>query len=93
MRTLLALALLSATLIGPRLALAETREVVLHVRNMTCSSCPYIVKERLAGIDGVAAVEVSFEEKTARVIFDDAKVEIGDLTAATAEIGYPSTAR
>jgi mercuric ion binding protein len=47
----------------------------------------------LAGIDGVAAVEVSFEEKTARVTFDDAKVEIGDLTAATAEIGYPSTAR
>jgi len=50
MRTLLALALLSATLIGPRLALAETREVVLHVRNMTCSSCPYIVKERLAEV-------------------------------------------
>lgn len=71
-------------------ALAGERTVALAVDNMTCATCPFIVKRALAAVPGVIAVEVSFEDRAARVTFDDARADLSDLTAATAAIGFPS---
>ncbi|MCH8237746.1 MAG: mercury resistance system periplasmic binding protein MerP [Proteobacteria bacterium] len=71
-------------------ALAAQRSVTLAVAGMTCVSCPYIVKQTLAGISGVNTVEVSFKEKKATVTYDDGKTSIAALTAATANVGFPS---
>jgi copper chaperone CopZ len=38
----------------------------------------------------VVKVDVSFEEHTAVVTFDDAQTDVATLTAATAGNGYPS---
>jgi len=70
--------------------LAGERTVTLAVENMTCASCPYIVQKTLEGVPGVARVDISFEEKKAIVIFDDAKADVAALTAATADVGYPA---
>ncbi len=72
-------------------ALAAVRTVTLAVENMTCASCPYIVKESLAAVQGVSAVEVSFENRTATVTFDDATTNIVTLIKATTDAGYPSS--
>ena len=41
-------------------------------------------------VPGVVKVDVSFEEHTAVVTFDDAQTDVATLTAATAGNGYPS---
>jgi mercuric ion binding protein len=69
---------------------AGEKTVTLAVENMSCSTCPYIVKQSLAGVPGVIHAEVSFENKTAAVIFDDTKTGLAVITAATAEAGFPS---
>ena len=71
-------------------AFAGERTVTLTVENMTCITCPYIVKQTLASVTGVVKVDVSFEDRTATVTFDDAQTDVPALTAATAESGYPS---
>ncbi len=72
-------------------ASAAPRTVILSVKNMTCASCPFLVKKALIGVPGVSDVAVSFERKTARVTFDDTVAKVEDLTRATANAGYPAS--
>ncbi|NGO53600.1 cation transporter [Allomesorhizobium camelthorni] len=69
---------------------AGEKTITLAVENMSCASCPYIVKQSLAGVQGVIHAEVSFENKTAAVTFDDTQTDLAVITAATAEAGFPS---
>lgn len=78
-------------LTAPSTAIAAERTVTLAVQNMYCAACPYTVKSSLQSVPGVKAVSVSFENKTAVVIFDDAKTNMKALTAATTNAGYPSS--
>lgn len=71
-------------------AQAAEKTVTLAVPGMTCPSCPYIIRKTLTRVDGVRKVVVSYEAKTAVVTYDDAKTNLGALTAATAKMGYPS---
>lgn len=83
-------ACLAALLLSIAPAFAGERTVTLAVENMTCATCPYIVKQTLAAVRGVIKVNVSFENRTVLVTFDDLQADIAALTAATAESGYPS---
>lgn len=90
MKRIVSAALVAAALaVGGPAAFAE-RTVTLAVENMTCPSCPFIVKKTLARVRGVSNVDVSFERKVAIVTFDDARTGVPALTEATAEIGFPS---
>lgn len=71
-------------------AMAEQRTVTLVVDNMYCEACPYMVKKTIEKVSGVSKVTVSFKEKTAVVVFDDARAEVKDLTNATTGAGFPS---
>ena len=57
---------------------------------MTCATCPIIVRKSLEAVPGVAAVQVSLDEKAALVTFDDAKTTIAALIESTTEAGFPS---
>ena len=72
-------------------AMAEQRTVTLAVDNMYCEACPYMVKKTIEKVSGVSKVTVSFKEKTAVVMFDDAKAAVKDLTDAATNGGFPST--
>jgi len=72
-------------------AMAEQRTVTLAVENMYCEACPYMVKKSIEKVSGVSKVTVSFKEKTAVVVFDDARAEVKDLTNAATSAGFPST--
>lgn len=83
-------ALLAALL--PLSALAATpQSAVLDVQNMTCGLCPITVKKALEKVPGVSQVQVNFEAKTAKVIFDADKTTVAALVHATTEAGFPST--
>lgn len=71
-------------------AVAGERTVTFAIDNMTCASCPYIVKSSMAAVRGVANVAVSFEAKTATVTFDDARTDPNAIAAASLNAGYPA---
>ena len=71
-------------------ASAAERTVTLMVENMTCGTCPYIVKKALDTVPGVLKTEVSLEKKQARVSYDDTRASVEDLRKATRDAGYPA---
>ena len=93
MKRLLSVAVLASGLLAADAANAGEQTVTLAVENMTCASCPYIVKRSLAAVPGVSNAQVSFETKSATVTFDDQKTSVTALTDATTKAGYPSQPR
>lgn len=92
MKSLSAVTLIASVMIAPA-AFAAERTVTFAVDNMTCASCPYIVKTSMASVPGVANVTVSFKAKTATVTFDDARTNPDTIAAASSNSGYPAHAR
>ena len=70
---------------------AGEQSCTLSVENMTCAACPFIVEKTLSSVSGVVGVQVSFEDKTATVIYDDKQTSVAALTDATTNAGYPAT--
>ena len=91
MNRILAITALTMAILAAGDARAAERTVTLKIDNLFCASCPYIVKKVLAEVPGVRTVKVSFKNKTALVTFDDGKANVAALTAATTNVGFPST--
>jgi periplasmic mercuric ion binding protein len=70
---------------------APPRTVTLKVQNMTCGTCPIVVRKALEGVPGVSSTTVDFGKKTATVTFDPEQVKPSALTQATTNAGFPST--
>jgi len=71
-------------------AFAKEKEIELYIDNMTCPSCPFMVKKTLQKIDGVKEVETDYFSKTATVIFDDSKTNEDALIEASTNQGFPA---
>ena len=69
---------------------APPQSATLAVENMTCGTCPIVVKKALERVPGVSSTSVDFEKKTATVTFDPDKTTSARLTQATTEAGFPS---
>jgi periplasmic mercuric ion binding protein len=91
MNKALAYAALAVGIVASSSVMAADRTITLAVNNMDCAACPSIVKGSLEAVPGVAKVTVSFKDKTATVIYDDAKADVSQLTSATTKAGYPSS--
>jgi mercuric ion binding protein len=91
MNKLLALAAFAIGIIASPAVMAADKTITLAVSNMDCAACPSIVKGSLQAVPGVAKVAVSFKDKTATIVYDDAKADVNQLTSATSRAGYPST--
>jgi mercuric ion binding protein len=87
-----ALSVIGSVLLTPA-AFAGEHTITFTVDNMTCASCPYIVKSSMAAVGGVSQVAVSFTEKSATVTFDDAKTNPDAIAAASTNAGYPAHLR
>src|SRR5260370_36816441 len=90
MKTFLSALVVAGAVVAAPAALAGERTVTFAVDNMTCASCPYIVKSSMAAVPGVAKVAVSFEAKTTTVTFDDAQTNSNAIAAASINAGYPA---
>ena len=90
MNKLLVLVTIAVGIVASSGAMAADRTITLAVNNMDCAACPSIVKGSLEAVPGVAKVAVSFKDKTATIIYDDAKADVNQLTSATTKAGYPS---
>jgi periplasmic mercuric ion binding protein len=90
MKRLVTLVALTAGLLAPGAAFAAEQTVKLAVSNMYCASCPHTVRKSLSAVPGVSKAEVSYEQKTAVVTFDDQKTSVEALIRAVTNAGYPS---
>jgi mercuric ion binding protein len=81
---------LGMVLIGGMAFAAPPQTTTLAVENMTCGTCPIVVKKALEKVPGVSATAVDFDKKTATVTFDPDKATLARLTQATTEAGFPS---
>ncbi|MDQ3571142.1 MAG: HAD-IC family P-type ATPase, partial [Actinomycetota bacterium] len=72
-------------------AASQTTEVELSVSGMTCGSCAARVEKVLARQEGVERAGVNFSTQRATIVLDPRQVEVGDLVAAIAKIGYGLT--
>ena len=62
--------------------------VEMKVEGMDCEGCVKSVTRMLAGVAGVAQVDVSLEEGRARVTFDPAKSNLAEFRKAVERAGY-----
>jgi mercuric ion binding protein len=72
---------------------AAVQTATFTIENMTCALCPVTVKSAMAGADGVTSVTINFEAKTAMVVFNPSITTLEAIAAASADAGYPATAR
>lgn len=93
MKRLSSTAVLAAVLLTGGAAYAGEQTVTLAVENMTCASCPYIVRKAMGSVPGVAKVDVSYAEKTAIVTFDDTMTTLDAVAKASANAGYPARSK
>ena len=63
-------------------------KITLKIEGMTCQGCANIAKMSLEDVAGVAAAQVSFENKTAEVTYDESVTKKEDLAAAVTEAGF-----
>ena len=95
MRQILAAAIIALAAISSGRAIAAEQSVTLRVENMYCASCPFIVQRTLASVPGVTNVDISYEQAAAIVVaivdYDDTKADVTALTAATSNVGFPSS--
>jgi mercuric ion binding protein len=69
---------------------APPQTAILAVENMTCGTCPIVVKKALERVPGLTSTSVDFDRKTATVTFDPDKTTSAKLIQATTEAGFPS---
>jgi mercuric ion binding protein len=80
-----------AAMIVSTIALAAPpHTLTLKVQNMTCGTCPIVVRKALEQVPGVSSAKVDFDKKTATVTFDPDRVKPDALTQATTNAGFPS---
>lgn len=63
---------------------------MLHFSNMMCGADPHVIRSALQKVPGVITVDVSLEQHTAIVTFDNAVANYAALQAATGVAGYPA---
>ncbi len=66
----------------------QMKSVKIPVEGMSCGSCAARIKKNLVAIDGVLAASVSFDEKSAIVQYDGAKLAPNRLVSAISGLGF-----
>ena len=67
-------------------------EKTVNVPNIACEHCVATIEEALKGLDGVAAVDVSREEKRVKVAWQEPGADWETIRARLEEAGYPPAA-
>lgn len=83
---------ISGLLMAGSVFASPPKAVTLNVQNMTCRACPITVKKAIEQVPGASNVKIDFEHKTATLHLDLDRASIAQLTKATADAGFPSTA-
>ena len=67
------------------------RSVALHLDNIHCPSCIWVIEKVLETIDGVKEVSVNFTTHKVKVKWDESKLSIQHIVDTLSRVGYPPT--
>lgn len=63
-------------------------KAIMKIKGMSCMHCSARVKRALEELDGVTRAEISLDEGTALIDYDEAKVSVSKMEAAVEDAGY-----
>lgn len=66
----------------------QTKQAVLSVFGMHCSSCAYAIEDRLKKIPGVKSVVVNYTNEKVIIYFDHSVVNLNEIENAIIDLGY-----
>ncbi len=66
------------------------KKITLSIAGMSCQGCANTVKGARARVEGVRRADVSFQQKQARLVLEDAG-SVDDLVSAVQEAGYEAS--
>ena len=64
------------------------READLILEGITCAACIWLNEQHVAHQPGVAAVDINYATRRARVRWDERRIKLSDILAAIQAIGY-----
>ncbi|UOD35563.1 heavy-metal-associated domain-containing protein [Deferribacteraceae bacterium V6Fe1] len=64
------------------------KELKITVNGMSCHHCKNAVESALKNLNGVENAEVNLAEKSVKVVFDEAVVNLDKICAEIEEAGY-----
>lgn len=70
--------------------MSNSKETILNVDGMTCSSCIRHVEGALRELEGVSATEVKIKDGKVRVEHDPSRASVEQMIEALGEAGYES---
>lgn len=71
--------------------MSTTRETLLQVDGMSCSSCVRHIDRALRSVDGVRGIEVRLKDRRV-VVTHDGSAPVDELVEAVREAGYEARA-
>lgn len=66
----------------------DLKEAVIHIEGMHCGMCSARMQKAFLAAKGVKEAEVDLEKKSARVVYDAAKLTENDLKQLVTDTGY-----
>ncbi|MGB7291718.1 MAG: cation transporter [Thermodesulfobacteriota bacterium] len=67
---------------------ANTKKAIFKVKGMTCGTCPLTIKAALKRLDGVVNTNVSYEDKQAKVSYEEGKVTVDEIVKTIENAGF-----
>ena len=64
------------------------KKIILNVEGMHCPSCEMLIGDSLEEMDGIGKVYVSHKEGTAKIEFDDTKIDDNEIKSIIRKEGY-----
>lgn len=63
-------------------------KIILKVQGMSCSHCVNAITKAVGSLEGVANVDISLENKTVTVEYDNSKVDVDKIKNEIEDQGY-----
>lgn len=76
-----------------QIALAETKNACFNVEGMTCAACTVTTKAAVKKLDGIKDIQVSLDERSAVIKYDDALTSSDEIKKKIDSVGYKATSK
>lgn len=76
-----------------QVALADTKNACFNVEGMTCVTCTVTTKAAIKKLNGIKDIQVSLEEKSAVIKYDDALTSSDEIRKKIDSVGYKATSK
>ena len=74
-------------------ALAETKSACFNIEGMTCATCTITTKAAVKKLEGIKDIQVSLDEKSAVIKFDDTLTSSEEIKKKIDAVGYKATTK